>query len=235
MAITTKWTFLWRSCNVAFACPYLHKAFAPEYLSSWALVAVGIAAGLIAWKTLGRIEDQVASGNVAANAAAESTNAMVQGERALLIARPEFPGPYPAWYKGKQFSWSVTNVGETPAVVLHTQAVFELVDDGSLAELPEQPNLPAPIDAKGLQLVKGDSYSFETYLGAQSQEISPGFAESLRSERIYLRCYGHVRYIDIFKKEHYARFCHYFKLGPNPTESNFKWLLGAPAAYFEQT
>lgn len=240
MALVTNYMFLYWFCNSdCCVLRYLQKAFAPEYLSNWVLVAAAVAAGLIAYLTLQGIQAQVDSASKAADAAATSAKAVVLSERAIVIARPDFPDQWPLWAEHKQFTWSVKNAGDTPAIVLETQAVFEVVDQASLTELPEQPNYPEPINAKGMQLVKGDSYSFETYLtDAQRhpQPITPGLRTSIgNSKHLCLRCYGYVKYLDIFEKEHYSRFCHYFKIGPNPSESDFKWLLGAPSAYFEQT
>lgn len=221
-----------------FVLRYLQKAFAPEYLSNWVLVAAAIAAGLIAYFTLRGIQSQVDSASKAADAAATSANAVVLSERAIVIARPEFPDQFPLWAEHKQFTWSVKNASDTPAIVLETQAVFEVVDQGSLAELPERPSYPQPINAKGMQLAKGDSYSFEVYLtDAQGHPlpITPGLRSSIGNKHQIVRCYGYVKYLDIFRQEHYSRFCHYFRVGSSPLESGFKWLLGAPSAYFEQT
>lgn len=73
------------------------EAFWPATFSNWALVIVGTIAGGLAWRTLNQIKDQARSGRDAATAALLNAQAVINAERAWILAQLEsdtnLPGP----------------------------------------------------------------------------------------------------------------------------------------------
>jgi hypothetical protein len=63
-----------------------HDAFAPSNWSNWTLVVVGVMATWVALSTLKDISEQTRAAKIAAEAAKESADALINSERAWILA-----------------------------------------------------------------------------------------------------------------------------------------------------
>jgi hypothetical protein len=125
-----------------------HDAFAPVSWSNWALVLVGVVAACLAWRILRRIEDQAKSGKEAATAALQNAQAVMNGERAWILAelscegdrvqtseiQAELPGEEgPCETTVVSNLWlTCRNHGKTPGWIDEIRAQVDIVDANSV-------------------------------------------------------------------------------------------------------
>ena len=137
--------------------------------------------------------------------------------------------PHPYW-------WQVRNVGNTPAILIATQAVCRVADSRILEETPPYPD---PENLNERVLAPGDSIDFSTMW---SHENGLRFKQNVEEiNPLILASFGYIRYKTVFSpKVCEARFCdEWIALGDprsNPVQPMiFKPLLGAPPEYTKHT
>jgi hypothetical protein len=199
------------------------RAFAPETWATWSASLVGIGVLYIYWRTLTAIE-------VSADAANRSAEAVVNAERAWILANIEFvpgfggliltdgtEGPH-TWVS---IRFTFTNQGKTPAWVDERRARFVIID-----HVPPTPDLEAtelikdgadfvPLAAPGI-LATDDSISAE------------GRDDSNDVVKVSL-IYGVVRYWDVYGNRRQTTF------GYRITPDRKLRRLGEYAAYNQST
>jgi hypothetical protein len=196
---------------------------------------------------LRKIERQTKAGEDAAKAAKDGAQAalgqanhMVTSERAWLVIEAAMGDFKPAADVDMTFRWSIRNGGKTPAEIVGTQCVYQMLLSEELTSLPDEPVFPASVEAQGLLLVPGGSIDFSVYLldfnGKMVHRLGKHERDCVWMGVFYLRAYGYVKYLDTFGNERESRFCQYY-VSPDKSETNhgFQHLLGVPAAYRQHT
>jgi hypothetical protein len=228
-------------------CIMMHWYEWVSWIANIALVMVGAGGIWVAVCTLKKIERQTKAGEDAAKAAKDGARAalaqanhMITAERAWLVVEAAMADFTPSVAVNMTFRWSIRNGGRTPAKIIGTQCVYQMVFQDELTSLPPDPVFPSSVEAEGLLLVPGGSEFFSVYLVDSEGRIIPKLGEKDRDGIwygiFYLRAYGHVKYFDTFGNERESRFCQYY-VSPDKSKTNngFQHLLGIPAAYRQHT
>jgi hypothetical protein len=224
---------------------------APANIPNWLLVIVGIVASRAAIKTLGRVKRQadlmnrqnavaIAAAKAAedsAKAALQQTSHMITSERAWLVIASVNDFSTFVWSGGAPlYWWRVRNVGNTPAILLFTQAVCRVVDSVSLDEIPQYP-LPVPLSSR--VLAPGDSIDFHTIWG---DERGAWFRRNVEEVNpLILLSFGYIKYRTVLSEQICeSRFCDAWFAEGNPTNHptqpmEFKPWLPAPPEYTKHT
>jgi hypothetical protein len=109
-------------------------------------------AGVIAaWRGLPEFKRQAEAAKDAANAALFQAQTSVASERAWVVIRSSMKGFTPSSDE-LNYWWSIQNTGNTPARILETQCLYELLENTELYTLPSDPKYPLPIKLEGLLL-----------------------------------------------------------------------------------
>jgi hypothetical protein len=213
--------------------------------ANWALVLVGALGVLAAFITLRKIGEQTAATKKAAEASLKQANAMVASERAWVVIRSSMKGYTPSTNDDFRYWWSIENTGHTPARILETQCMYELVKATGLYGLPATPKYPEPIELKGFLLPPGRVEEYVTGLRSANsgQWIKEGDLDSTDINVVYmegynLRVYGYVKYTDAFGSTQESRFIDYYvwPLDNRPARATgFRPLIGAPPEYTKCT
>ena len=227
------------------------ELLAPANIPNWLLVIVGIVASAAAIKTLGKVKRQADLMNrqnvvaiTAAKAAEDSaiaalqqTSHMIASERAWLVIASVndhstfiWSGPPPSYW------WRVKNVGNTPAILIDTQAVCRVVDSVSLEETPQY---PLPVILSNRVLAPGDSIDFNTIWG---DERGVWFKQNVEEVNpLILLSFGYIKYKTVLAQEICeSRFCDAWFADGNPRSHptqpmDFKPWLPAPPEYTKHT
>jgi len=238
----------------------LGKGFAPETWPNWALVVVGIAGTALALRTLGKIDrqanamdvqttliqQQVSAGADAAitarqsaDAAKESVDALIIGQRGWILINKIFPPKHVLRVAvfGESdhmippyFSCKLTVFGATPCRVLNAGIRFHLVDMKA-REVPAEPDLPEvpeyrtniygtyirdkPGDIPDAGTVVAPDRTVEMGVELESGSLTQGDVESINAHKKFICAYGFVSYEDAFKREHHTRFCYVYRVNGN--------------------
>ena len=219
-----------------------------EY-SNWALVLVGALGVAAAVATLLQIERQTKTGVDAAKAAKDGAQAalnqakaMMASERAWIAIRSSMDGYIPGVGDDLRYWWILENAGKTPARIIETQCMYELIQPEELTNLPSVPNYPEPIKLSGFLLSPGAKEDYHTFLrtGGDGRPVKKGeidgeIIRGVEWEMMYLRVYGYVRYFDGMSDDpKESRFCDYYvwPLSTRPPRATgFRHLLGVPSEY----
>jgi hypothetical protein len=170
---------------------FWQRAFAPEYLSNWALVLVGIGAIGAAWWTLATIRRQTAATETAANAAKLNAQAVIDAERAWILLEGHNADRHNFHRDGIDIFLTFHNYGKTPAQIVEVSLRFVKVSD-------EEYKLP-------LQYAAPVSYSYGVPI--PPAKPFPTIKRPLElSEQLVLKpdiaghliFYGFIRYRDVF-------------------------------------
>jgi hypothetical protein len=124
-----------------------------------ALVLVGAGGIWVAVCTLKKIERQTKAGEDAAKAALAQANHTIAAERAWLVVEAAMGDFRPIAGINMTFRWSIRNGGKTPARIIGTQCIYQMVAGDYLCSFPAEPVFPNPVEAEGLLLVPGGSDS----------------------------------------------------------------------------
>ncbi len=222
---------------------YWHKAFAPEFASNWALVLVGIGAGVLAFFTLRKIRDQAESGKDAAiagkdaaRAALLNAQAVINAERAWLavsidieVSNPNDPNETPKCYV------AYLNQGRTPAKIIGIDFTHRFIDQPDNLPVPPTYNSPSFLPDSTF-IVSRDSFKINPFFDPISiltqarKQVAVGFSTE------FLMFYGRITYEDVFANQegehvlHETRWC--FAYNPN---SQKRFVACGPNEYNQHT
>jgi hypothetical protein len=166
--------------------------------------------------------------------------------RAWLTIGSSMDGYAPSVDDDLQYWWIIENTGKTPARVIETQCMYEVIDSDRLTRLPDVPKYPKPISVGSLLVSPGSKQDYFTFLRMQGdghpvnkRDMEDGVADAIRMENMYLRVYGYVRYLDGLTEEpKESRFIDYYiwPLKTRPLRaSGFRPLISAPPDYTKCT
>jgi hypothetical protein len=206
----------------------------PEGITAWALIATGFA---IAWQSYETRQS--------AQAARKQAEHMIASERAWLTIRSSMAGYVPKHYDDQwRFWWIIDNTGDTPARIVETQCLYEIVKHTELLNFPDVPKYPEPIKLNSFLVPPGGKVDYNTFIRAPDRraikpsEMGVDEVKAIEIEYRQLRVYGYVRYLDVFNEERESRFCEYYvwPLKTRPERATgFRPLVGAPPEYTECT
>jgi hypothetical protein len=192
----------------------LYKGFAPETWAAWALVIVGAYTAFVALRTLKAIHHEAEIAMEIAQAANLNTQAIINSERAWLVATIEVN-------EGKETSYkiAVLNQGRTPAKLIGGDSAHCFID------LPD--NLPIPPVYKApffmpnqTFIVSRDSFPIRPFFAPEKIIDHSGMRELAEQSQQFLMFYGRIVYEDMFSG---AR--------PKPVRHETRWCY----AYLPQT
>jgi hypothetical protein len=182
---------------------FWQKAFAPELLSNWALVVVGLGAVGAALWTLRTLRTQTDATVVAANAARDNALALINGERAWVLADnigtlPDFTPTVDR----VQILWiyiPIKNFGNTVARITkaHARAHFFKMD--AALSLPKEPEY---LEQSPCDILLPPDNIYRLAVGTSGADFS---AVKQGLDTFYI--YGYVDYIDLANIVRQSRFC----------------------------
>jgi len=206
-------------------------------LSNYLLALIGCIGVLYAARTLRKLKTQTEAAKDAASTARDQTTHMIASERAWLVISSlndnssfVWSGPPPL------YCWHVRNVGNTPAILIETQAVCKVTESMNLAENPQYPK---PINLSERALAPGDSIDFNTFWSHEDGRILRQNVEEI--DTLILLTFGHIKYKTVFGPEiREARFCDAWFADGNPRSRptqpmDFRPWLDAPQEYTKHT
>ena len=212
-------------------------------ISNWPLVAVAVWGIVVAINTLKTLTEQTKATKIAAEATKASADALIESERAWIIASPiekspqlgyvVFPGTPEESDYGKDtinvFGVAIKNTGETPARLVEEAVCYKHVE--SLQDIPEQPIYGDCISCNKLLLVTQDSVATISRL-QPNPLLRKTQAVAIRRGKEFLYAYGFIRYLDVFGRIHETGFgyLYLFPLGGDPRPLGFT-RDGLPPAY----
>jgi hypothetical protein len=196
----------------------------------WWLCGVGIVTLWFIWL-------QAHATAIAARASLESIQAVMNTERGFLlvdwddlICLDEPPTEVNEWKLS--LPWNVRNTGKSPVFLVETCCKFIMLAE--MSDLNEEPLYPPPIPARD-EPVTTDKKS-ESFIVTMETDIPFGEVETIyKSRKGILYVYGYVKYLDIFKREHYTRFGLRYFAYPDPKREYDKFRIGGPNKYNEYT
>ena len=229
---------------------YWKQAFGPAYAANWALVLIGLVAGIMAWLTLRPIADQARFGRIAADAAKLNAEAVVNAERAWIRVLPHVWSPtlFPVWEQGDpippegiklvlhNFPAQIKNVGNTPAIVDETAFKY-ILSKVEPSQLPPEPDYGEFVPGNGDIIVSGNEWLADVGLsdgGALSKEQ----VKDIRTSKLWLYVYGIVRYRDVLRGDsHETRvgYVYHFPQGGMVNVEKDAFRPGGPPAYNRTT
>jgi hypothetical protein len=172
-----------------------------------------------ACKTLGSIDKQ--------------NQAFIASERAWLKIEP-VDGKFSPGHASPV--WKITNVGKSPAVLIETQAVFELRK--GYEEYEHTPDYGKPIVLNRRLLAPQDSMSFSAIWSINDNGKRTVVTPNSRTNLINVRTFGYVKYINGFGQEAVAKFC-YIRKDADYGELSLKFgadfTPNLPLSYVENT
>lgn len=202
------------------------------------------------WRTLRKhetwMEKNVAVVTEIASAAKKNADAIVDAERAWIIATPVQDAPdlgfipdpgdspeTPFNDTSNRFSVSFKNTGNTPARLIDSAVVYRLFN--SLDEVPSEPNYGQRGPFEGLPLVKGDSIGAIAFLQPTSI-MARSQAAAVQRQEAFMCAYGIIAYEDVFGRARETRFgyVYHFPLAGDPRPRGFR-RERLPSAYNRAT
>lgn len=192
----------------------------------WWLVILG-------FPTLFFLGVQAVLARKSADAALLNANAIINSERAWLVAKPVIIGGLqPTGKHGAlAFKWVITNAGRTPARILETDAVMFRIEYGDLQKLPPEPHYPGSrsVSMNRVVIVPGDSIEV-TWLVEDGEEFTKDEVFRIADGKLTMIAHGFVKYLDNFGNARETRFCHH-RVPLNEGGEHFQLLVSAPPAY----
>lgn len=189
-------------------CPQQQPQNGPPIYSNWVLAVL---AGIAAWaglRTFGQIRRQSKATEIAADAARDSTDALMNAECAYVlpegIIKPKIEFPYPS------FEYTLLNVGKTPAIIIESHGALQV--GRSVDPVPpdvsiyDPSKVPFPL-RQPFAIPAGKSHS-ETH--RSRREITPDERGRilLAPNDLCLWACGFYIYLDVFGREYEQRFCY---------------------------
>jgi hypothetical protein len=178
-----------------------------------------------------------------ANAAKENAKAIMDSERAWIVATPtEWNPPLrsyaPHQLRGQNvFRVKFVNVGKTPARIINASLKYILVN--SLEDLPAVP-VDSPSDPQPRIIVAPNMGADpKEFIGAAAILEQPeGMLSADEHTAVYkgekiLYAFGFVRYLDVYEKERETRFGYKFSVGDALSHGGFQ--QDGPASYRRTT
>lgn len=206
-------------------------------LSNYLLVAVGIAGIIYAAKTLRKLKEQTQAAIDAAETARDQTNHMIASERAWLVISSVNDNSSFVWSGAPRlYWWHVRNVGNTPAILLETQAVCRVAET---VQLEGAPQFSEPVILSKRMLAPGDSIDFNTFWSDQRGVLFRQQVEEI--DPLILLSFGYIKYKTVLDpKIREARFCDAWFAEGNPRSHSvqpmiFRPWLAAPPEYTKHT
>lgn len=183
-----------------------HSAFRwPEGTTVWAILL-----------TLFAIAEQTGQTRVAAEAARDSTNALISSERAWILASITRPVQPHTFFR---YELKFTNYGPTPAKLQSFS--WETKMAYPIGELPANPNYGTMNEIQRL-LAPGDTWTVGVVFPTEDIDAAD---ELLRFRNAFAICIGYVKYGGIFEGIRTTKFC----FGFNHTVDEFTPM--GPIAY----
>lgn len=212
-------------------------AFAwPEGATAWFLLFTLF---VVAWQS-GETRSAAKASKKSAEAALRQADHMVASDRAWLIITSENAGGSVPWSGvPPPYWWIVKNVGNTPAILLESQAVCKVADS---IRLPDLPQGPESIVLNKRILAPNDTLELNTFWTAEDGRMFRGDLETITIP--ILIAYGFVKYRTVFDAQtevHESRFCDSWICNGDPTRMHpppvieFKPMLEAPPDYTKHT
>jgi hypothetical protein len=197
---------------------YWHRAFRPEYASTWAGAAATLLAGLAAIGTLGFIVVQNRSVKAAADAAKVSADIASSVERAWLITNVTFSSNWPDVSKQggpvkSVMITQITNSGRSPAEIQSAHIVGQLVPKDWI--LPTEPVYGDIEDFYEVDSAPGEIIGVgdKRYIISPIQRfnlLSDEQIMNVRAGDLALYCYGRIIYNDISTAQRVTQFGYKF-------------------------
>lgn len=215
-------------------------------LFTLALVAVGILQTRVLCKHEAWMRRNVAVVRRIARAANKNADALIDAERAWIIASPAQNAPeigfipppnHPPELDGADtsnyFSVAFKNTGKTPAKLTDSAVMYRLFNN--LNEIPPEPNYGPRGTLGDIPLSTGDSLGAFAFLQPNTI-LTYDVAQAVFRQGAFLLAYGIVSYRDVFEREHETRFgyIYHFPQGGDPTPAGFR-REKVPAAYNRAT
>jgi type II secretory pathway pseudopilin PulG len=227
------------------------------------LTIVGLVGTIVALRTLSAIKKQAeimdehrvslaqlakaAQDNAAA--AKASADALINTERAWVIATPDDNSPVigfiPSAGAGNlemhlvganqrnAVSFSLKSTGNTPARLVEIAILYRKAN--RLDDIPTEPDYDGKIPLNDLPLVTGDSIGFVQFL-EPSPILPKSEADAVCRQEAFLYAFGLVVYRDVYDRLHETRFgyVYHFPLGLDPKPKGFR-RDGLPPSYNQAT
>jgi hypothetical protein len=216
-----------------------HEAFAPPTWSNWALAAIAVGGILVAWWTLGIIKRQTKATEIAANAAKESTDALISGDRAWILVEKigrEYLVPVEVQTERQSYCFFyLGNSGKTAGRVIAWKAELHISDR------MDRPTDVSAFDCSGetfnsYMMPPGEPYIQIAILKGGGGFITQQQLDEITKQKIkYLWLCGIVKYEDVFRPEliHETWLCYLYDTIRNRPEPRFS--PAGPPEYNKQT
>jgi hypothetical protein len=209
-----------------------------SFWSNWLLLVVSAFAVLAAFRSLGALREQNETNKVAAEAAKQSADAVMDAERALILIlwdnmihiNPEAPNGVPS----HAFQWRFQNVGKSPAFIERISSCFIALK--SLDDLPIEPEYlpPRELIFESEPLLARRIYG-PIYSPLESKLTFDELERDHRSKKCFLYAYGFVQYRDAYRRLHETRFGLTYESAPTLRREYDRFYLAGPPAYNRYT
>jgi hypothetical protein len=198
------------------------------------IAAATVMQAYIYWRQKALMRDALAETKKAADAAKASADALMNSERAWLVARPVeiAPNIYTLPNAGQvmrnAFACRIWNAGKTPAKLMRSAMKYVRVK--SLSDLPVATIDPAASIDGGTLVPTEASAQMGLVLVAYLEPdvfVTPEELMELRQQKMFLYAYGVVEYEDAFKRSQTIPlgFAYHFPMGGDPRPEGFYWFL----------
>lgn len=237
------------------------RAHIQEKANFWAVILTGVIAGaaivqIIIYRRQARImadalrisADQAKSAELAALASRQSTDALMNGDRAWISVIPaiEAPDLHPLWEQGDPlpatnpfhhgFPVIIRNVGKTPARIEKVYIQYVLLQHRPNV-LPDDPAYIDPLKEQSFLLVPNEETPVLTLLSKPQGVLTKADISGIYSQCSFLYGYGIVKYKDVYGSEHETRFgyVYHFPQGGLVGIEKTGYRRAGPEAYNRQT
>ena len=200
-------------------------------MNLWAVILTGVIAGaaivqIIIYRRQARImadalkisTDQAKSAELAALASRQSTDALMNGDRAWISVIPaiEAPDLHPVWEQGDPlpatnpfhhgFPVVIRNVGKTPARVEKVYIQARVLLQQRPDVLPDDPAYIDALKEQSFLLVPNEETPVLTLLSKAQGILTKAVTSAICAQILFLYGYGLVKYKDVYGTEHETRF-----------------------------
>jgi hypothetical protein len=218
-----------------------------DRLYRWYLFAtvIGVAVGLLG---LIFLIMQTWATRQAAEAALKNATALINTERAWVIAAPVDNAPVVGFIpesgsnlelhlagcnQTNSFSCSFKSTGNTPARLV--EVAIRYMKANKLEDIPKEPTYGDRTVLNNLALVTGDSIRFAAFLEPDIV-LKKADHDAVYKQQAFLYAFGIIVYRDVFASLHETRFgyIYHFPQGGDPRENGFR-REGLPSSYNQAT
>lgn len=213
----------------------------------WVMAILTAVYVIISYFVLQAIKREARIGQQAADAATKSADALMNAERAWLLARTvDVDSRTKEILTGRireavrpreqgvtiRFEYCFTNLGRTPARITRIGARFQKLQ--TLADLPAEPNYGIAVLDVQLVLAPNDSTNLTWQVLEPDGVLTGDEVVSITLGKAFLYAYGFVKYLDIFDRQQEARFGYVWHM-PETFDTYFGFRIAGPPAYGHQT